>query len=72
MADMHVTLKACRVNTGMTQQAFADAIGVHLNTVNNWEKGRGEPTLSQLRKISEISTIPMGSIIVSNNPSKMD
>lgn len=69
MPDMQVTLKACRVNTGMSQKEFADAIGVHLNTVNKWELGRTEPTLSQLRKISEISTIPMGSIVVSSNPS---
>lgn len=72
MSDMQVTIKACRVNTGMSQREFADAIGVHLNTVNNWETGKREPTLSQLRKISEISTIPMGSIVVSSNPSKMD
>ena len=69
MQDMRVTLEACRVNTGMTQTEFAEKIGVSPNTVYKWEKGKTEPTLSQLRKISEFSTIPMGSIVVGSNPS---
>lgn len=70
--DMQVTLKACRVNTGLSQDEFAKKVGVTLNTVYNWEKGSSEPNLSQLRTISELSTIPIGAIVVSNNPSKMD
>jgi len=72
MEDMRITIKACRVNTGMNQREFADAIGVHLNTIYNWEKGKGEPTLSQLRKISEVSTVPMGSIIVGSDSFTMN
>ena len=67
MDDARVTLEACRVNTGMNQAQFAEKIGVTLNTVSNWERGKSEPTLSQLRTISELSTIPMGFIIVSND-----
>jgi len=72
MEDMRITLKACRVNTGMSQKQFADAIGVHLNTVYSWEKGKSEPTLTQLRRISEVSTVPMGSIIVGNDSFTMN
>ena len=64
MADMRVTLEACRVNTGMTQTQFAEQLGVSLSTIYNWERGNSEPNLTQLRKISELSTIPMGSIVV--------
>lgn len=65
MEDIRVTLKACRVNTGMTQIQFAKEVGVSPGTVTRWEDGRSFPDLMQLRKISELSTIPMGSIISS-------
>ena len=67
MADMRVTLEACRVNTGMTQAQFAEQLGVSMNTISNWERGNSEPNLTQLRKISELSTIPMGSIVMGNS-----
>ena len=38
---------------------------VRVNAVN-WEKGKTEPTLSQLRKMSELSGIPMDFIFVPN------
>lgn len=72
MADMRVTLKACRVNTGMTQVQFADAVGVAPGTVGRWEDGKSEPTITNLRKISELSTIPMGAIVVGGNPFEME
>ncbi len=54
-----ITLEACRVNTGMTQKSWAAKIGVTLQTVSNWELGKSQPTLSQIRIISELSGIPM-------------
>lgn len=59
-----ITLAAARVNSGLTQAEFAKKIGVSLSTVINWEKGRTEPDVSQLRKISELSGIPMDYIFV--------
>lgn len=60
---MEVSLRACRYNTGMSQKEFAAAIGVTFNTVSNWERGKTEPTVSQLRKIAETSGIPFEYII---------
>lgn len=59
-----ITLEAVRVNSGMKQEEWAEALGVTVNTVINWEKGRTEPSLSQLRKMSEMSGIPMDFIFV--------
>lgn len=67
MEHMRVTLEACRVNTGMTQAQFGETLGVTANTIYNWENGKGEPSLSQLRHISELSTIPIGNIILRND-----
>lgn len=59
-----ITLEAVRVNANMKQKEWAEKIGVSVATVINWEKGNTEPTLSQLRKMSELSGIPMDFIFV--------
>ena len=40
-------------------------IDVDNGQITNWEKGKSEPSTSQLRKISEASGIPMDYIFVS-------
>ncbi len=37
------TLKEYRTKAKLSQQALADAVGVHLRTVQNWEKGTTIP-----------------------------
>ena len=59
-----ISLEAARVNAHMTQPEWAEALGVRTTTIVSWEKGRTEPTLSQVRKISELSGIPMDFIFV--------
>ncbi|MBO5208517.1 MAG: helix-turn-helix transcriptional regulator [Lachnospiraceae bacterium] len=59
-----ITLSAARVNAHMNQREFAEYMGVDVSTVTNWEKGKTEPSASQLRKISEVSGIPMDFIFV--------
>ena len=34
---------ALRLFTGLTQQAFADALGISVHTLRNWEQGRRSP-----------------------------
>lgn len=34
---------ALRRFTGLTQQAFADALGISVHTLRNWEQGRRHP-----------------------------
>ena len=64
MAKFDISLKAARTNADMTQRQWADAIGVTVDTVLNWEAGKSEPKVSQLRKMSELSGIPMDYIFV--------
>lgn len=59
-----IILAAARVNAKMNQREFADFMGVDVSTVVNWEKGKTEPSASQLRKISDVSGIPMDFIFV--------
>jgi len=48
----------------MTQEELGEAIGVTSTTVNKWEKGVGEPNFSQVKKISELSHIPLDYILI--------
>lgn len=64
MQDIRITLAAARVNSGLNQSEFAREMGVSLATITNWEKGRTEPDATQLRKISQLSGIPMDYIFV--------
>lgn len=64
MPSIRIYLDAVRVNAKMTQTEWAEALDVNKNTVWNWENGKGEPNLSQLRKMSELSGIPIDFIFV--------
>jgi transcriptional regulator with XRE-family HTH domain len=59
-----ITLEAARINAKLTQRQLAEILDISVGTVNNWENGKSEPSLSQLRKISELSGIPMDFIFV--------
>lgn len=59
-----IVIAAARVNAGMNQREMAEFLDVDVSTVCNWEKGKSEPNVSQLRKISEVSGIPMDFIFI--------
>lgn len=48
-----MNIRAIRTQVYMTQEKFAKAIGVHINSVRAWEQGRNKPSLSQMGKIAE-------------------
>ena len=64
--NVRVSLEACRVNARMKQKEWAELLGVAPSTISNWENGTSEPNLSTLRKISELSGIPMDFISIQN------
>lgn len=64
MAAFNVTLKAARVNADLTQKELAERLNVTVDTVINWESGKSEPRMGQLKQISELSGIPMDFIFV--------
>ena len=63
MAIEKVTLPVARKIACLTQKELASVMEVSESTVINWEKGRAEPTIGQAQKISEVTGIPLDSII---------
>lgn len=58
-----VTLPVARKIASLTQKQLAFELKVSESTVVNWEKGRSEPTVNQAQKISEVTGVPLDSII---------
>ena len=47
-------IKKIRLNLMLTQQEFAELLGVAQETVNRYENGKSNPTLKVQRKLSEL------------------
>ena len=60
---MAITLKAARINKGLTQLEASKMIGVTEDTIGNWERARSFPNVPQIRKIEEIYGIPYHELI---------
>lgn len=60
---MAITLKAARVNKGLTQIEASKMIGVTEDTIGNWERYRSFPNVLQIRKIEEVYGIPYHELI---------
>lgn len=51
--DFGLRLKNLRLDRGLTQQSFADKIGVSTITVRNWERGKKKPNMDAIISIAE-------------------
>jgi transcriptional regulator with XRE-family HTH domain len=52
--DNKISLKAARINAGYSQAGFANAIGVSVSTVKNWENCKTFPNQPMIEKICEV------------------
>ncbi len=46
-------LMRARKMKGMTQKQFADSVGVHVQSVGNWENGKADPSFKQIATIAK-------------------
>jgi transcriptional regulator with XRE-family HTH domain len=56
-------LGALRKQKGLTQQALADAIGLHLTQVKRYEAGTSQPSVEALKKISQTLRVTIDSLV---------
>ena len=56
-------LKDARKYAGLTQKQIADKLNVVESCYANWEQGRTEPNISNLRNLSKILNISIDELI---------
>lgn len=61
--DMKVSLKLAREIKGYTQDEAAKKIGISIDTLSNYERGKSYPDIPILRKIEETYGISYSQII---------
>ena len=49
-----ISMKAARVNAGLSQKAVADRLGVSNKTIGNWENGITYPPADKIPEICEL------------------
>lgn len=54
MSEQRLSLKAARVNAGLTQKEAATALGVGQQTLSNYENGVSYPDVPVIRKIEKL------------------
>ena len=58
-----MTLKMARELSGMTQADAANKIGISVDTLGNYERGKSYPDIPVLRKIESVYGIPYNRLI---------
>ncbi len=56
-------LAPLRKQKGLTQQALADAIGLHITQIKRYEAGSSQPSLEALKKIAQTLRVTTDSLI---------
>ena len=51
---MSITLKAARVNVGLTQKEAAKKLGIALDTLGNYERGKSYPDVLIISKMEKL------------------
>ena len=60
--ELQISLASARVNAKLTQEDVAKKLKISKQTVVNWEKGKGEPSVNQAKELSELYNISLDNI----------
>lgn len=60
---MQITLRAARMNVSLTQKEAAERIGVTVDTIGNWERGKSFPDALQIKSIEDVYKIRYDNLI---------
>lgn len=59
-----ITLRACRVNKGMSREEVAKRLGKSVQTILMWETGKTVPDKANIAMMSNLYGVPTSFIIV--------
>ncbi|HAB66560.1 MAG TPA: XRE family transcriptional regulator [Firmicutes bacterium] len=60
---MRLTLKALRINRGLTQQETAKILGISESTLNNYENYKSYPDIPIVEKILDLFNVSYNDVI---------
>lgn len=60
-------LKELRIEKGYTQKNIADKLSRTITCISDWERGRTEPDISDLKKLSQILNTSVDYLIENSN-----
>lgn len=60
------TVKSCRMNRGLTQEALAELLGVSPQTISRWESGTSYPDMELLPSIANLFSITADELLGMN------
>lgn len=60
---LRITLKAARVNAGLTQSDAAEKLGITKDVVSNWERHKTYPDAQMIPKIEQAYGVEYSQII---------
>lgn len=63
LENTRVTLKMARQLAGLTQEQAAPLIGVSVDTLSNYERGKSYPDIPVLKRIEKVYGIPYHRLI---------
>lgn len=69
---MKIKLKALRINKDMSQVQVAEALGITVRTLQNWESYTTSPTAMQLVKLSELYECGLDNIFLPDELAKSE
>lgn len=69
---MKIKLKALRINKDMGQAQVAEALGITVRTLQNWESYTTSPTAMQLVKLSELYECGLDNIFLPDELAKSE
>jgi transcriptional regulator with XRE-family HTH domain len=64
--DIRGKLKTLRGSMGLSQEKFAERLGITRASVSAYEEGRAEPNLTLLEKIADLANVSIDSFVRSN------
>ena len=59
---MQLTLKAIRINKKLSQEEASKLIGISVDTLGNYERGKSFPDIPILKKIEEVYGVSYNNI----------
>jgi transcriptional regulator with XRE-family HTH domain len=65
--DFHERLVSFRKERGLTQQALAELVGMHISQIRRYESGQSQPTLDAIRKLSRALSVSADMLLFAQN-----